>query len=289
MKKTALNMKIKFIGVGSAFTTSEYYQSNMLITSRSRRKMLVDCGSDARFALGECNINNYNLGDEIDAIYISHLHADHIGGMEWLACNTYFGPKQVKPKLFMEAQLMEKMWNNSLRGGLGSVEGKEMHLSDYFECRPLSYNASFLWEGIGFTLVEMPHVITEGRNHNSYGLVVKADGYEGSSVFITMDTQFQPDCIAAISEKVRLIFHDCETSPCKSIIHAHYEDLCTMHAEIKQKMWLYHYQPDPKYQPEADGFKGFIEKGQEFDFAEGQDLVFSGEKQSENGVVRQRL
>lgn len=265
-------MKIKFIGVGSAFTTPEYYQSNMLVTVRSGKKMLLDCGSDARFALSECNINNYNLGDEIDAIYISHLHADHIGGMEWLAFNTYFGPKRVKPKLFMEAQLMDQMWNNSLRGGLGCIEGKEMHLSDYFKCRPLSCNASFLWEGIGFTLVEMPHVITEGRNHNSYGLVVKAERYKGSSVFITMDTHFQPDCIAAISEKVRLIFHDCETSRYKSIIHTHYEDLCTLHAEIKQKMWLYHYQPNPDYNPEADGFKGFVKKGQEFNFTSDENV-----------------
>jgi len=34
-------MKIKFIGVGSAFTTQDYYQSNMLITARSGKDLLV--------------------------------------------------------------------------------------------------------------------------------------------------------------------------------------------------------------------------------------------------------
>lgn len=262
-------MKIKFIGVGSAFTRPKYYQSNMLITARSKKKMLVDCGSDARFALSECHIHNNNLGEEIDAVYISHLHADHIGGMEWLAFNTYFVPNRVTPKLFMEEKLMNEMWNHSLKAGLGCIEGKEMHLKDYFDCRPLSEEDSFLWEGISFTLVKMPHVITVGRCHNSFGLLVEEEEYKGPVVFITMDTQFQPDFISEISEKVDIIFHDCETSPFKSIIHTHYEDLCTLPAKIKQKMWLYHYQPDPDYKPaKDDGFKGFIEKGQVFDFTE---------------------
>jgi len=54
-------MKIKFIGVGSAFTTPDYYQPNILITARTGKKLLLDCGSDARFALAECNINGYNV------------------------------------------------------------------------------------------------------------------------------------------------------------------------------------------------------------------------------------
>jgi hypothetical protein len=52
----------------------------------------------------------------------------------------------------------------------------------------------------------------------------------------------------------------------QSNIHAHYEDLCTLPVNAKQKMWLYHYQPHPHYKPGADSFKGFIKKGQEFDF-----------------------
>lgn len=261
-------MKIKFIGVGSAFTTPEYYQSNMLIVARSGKKMLVDCGSDARFALSECNIHNRNLGEEIDAIYISHLHADHIGGMEWLAFNTYFCPKRVKPKLFIEEKLMHDMWNHSLKGGLGRIEGKEMHLSDYFDCRPMTNSDTFLWEGIRFTLVKMPHVVTDEKSHCSFGLLINEAEYDGPTVFITMDTQFRPDLVSEVAENVLVIFHDCETSPFKSIIHTHYDDLCTLPAGVKKKMWLYHYQPDPDCQPETDGFRGFVVKGQEFDFTE---------------------
>ena len=259
-------MKLKFIGVGSAFTSPEYYQSNMMITARSGKKMLLDCGSDARFALLECNITNRDVGEKIEAVFISHLHADHIGGMEWLAFNTYFGQTRRKPTLFTEEKLMNDMWNHSLKGGLGRIEGRVMHLADYFECRPIPENGAFLWEGIRFSLVKMPHVITKGSTHNSFGLVVREEDQEAHSLFITMDTQFQPEFISEMSKSMSVIFHDCETSPFKSIIHTHYEDLRTLNTDVKRKIWLYHYQPDPDYDAKADGFKGFIEKGQEFDF-----------------------
>ena len=179
---------------------------------------------------------------------------------------------------------MNEIWNHSLKGGLGCIAGKEMHLSDYFDCRPLSDNATFWWEGIRFTLAEMPHVTTNGGNHNSFGLLIKEENEE-PVVFITTDTQFQLEFISKISKKVSLIFHDCETSPFKSNIHAHYEDLCTLPAEIKQKMWLYHYQPDPHYKPEADGFKGFIKKGQEFYFTSEKNVLIRRRNISRMGLA----
>jgi len=38
-------MKIKFIGAGSAFTSPDYYQSNMLITSKSGKRLLPKNGN----------------------------------------------------------------------------------------------------------------------------------------------------------------------------------------------------------------------------------------------------
>jgi len=254
-------MKIKFIGVGSAFTTADYYQSNMLITATSGKRLLLDCGSDIRFTLAEHDIYAENIGEKIDAVYISHLHADHIGGMEWLAFNTYFAEKPRKLPLFMEAKTMEKMWENALKGGLECMEGQLAQLSDYFDCHPLGESDTFNWEGIEFTLVKFPHIITGSLNHYSYGLWLK----DGLTLFVTTDTQFQPDLLAEIGKEADVIFHDCETTPSPTTVHAHYEELCTLKDELKQKMWLYHYQPKPAYDPKDDGFKGFVVKGQEFD------------------------
>lgn len=71
-------MKLVFLGSGSAFTMQNR-QSNMIIELNGR-KLLIDVGSDIRFSL---KLMGYNFKD-IDEVYLSHLHADHIGGLEWL-------------------------------------------------------------------------------------------------------------------------------------------------------------------------------------------------------------
>lgn len=257
-------MKIRFIGVGSAFTTARYYQSNMLVGMDDGPYLLLDCGNDVRFALNECGIRHADLHRAIDAVYISHLHSDHVGGLEWLAFTTYFGPGP-RPKLYAQQRMLERLWEHSLQGGLGSIEGKMMHLTDYFDCYALPADGRFEWHGLRCSLVEMPHVLNGYDNHYSYGLVLHPRHSLHASAFISTDTRFVPDILERIAPKVELIFHECETAPHRSKIHTHYEELCSLPAHIKQKMWLYHYQPDPPYVPSADGFRGFVEKGQVFE------------------------
>ncbi len=254
-------MQIKFLGVGSAFTTQEYFQSNLQITAESGKKLLIDCGTDVRFSMMENSISN----EEIDAIYISHLHSDHIGGMEWMAFTTYFNPKKDRPRLFMEKELIKEIWESSLKGGLGSIEGKRMHLTDFFRCTGIPNEGTFEWERIQFTIIRMRHIMNGYKNLYSYGLIFRDLKTRSPWIFLTTDTQFQPGLINRMADQAALIFHDCETSPFKSTVHAHYDELKTLPLSVKRKMWLYHYQPNPVHQPEMDGFKGFVKKGQIFE------------------------
>ena len=80
-------MKITFLGTGSAFTTKNF-QTNTII-ERNGKRLLIDAGSDIRFSLQNIGLNYLN----IDAIYVTHLHADHVGGMEYLAFCNYFNPR----------------------------------------------------------------------------------------------------------------------------------------------------------------------------------------------------
>ncbi len=259
-------MKIKFIGVGAAFAESDYFHSNMLITANSGKRLLLDCGCDARFSLKEAGVCPDEITNEIDAVFISHLHSDHIGGMEWLAFSTYFLKEQKRLKLFMEKNIMAEMWENSLKGGLAHIGDQEMHLENYFNPIPLESDGTFEWEEIKFTLVKMPHIKSTHRVLYSYGLIIDNTKTDNKPIFISSDTIFKPDIIQPIAEKVSLLFHDCETSKSKTNVHAHYEELRTLPQNIKEKMWLYHYQPDADYDLKKDGFLGFIKKGQEFDF-----------------------
>lgn len=255
------SFQIQFLGAGSAFTVGDdNYQSNVLITAPSGKRLLLDCGSDARFSLHELGLKP----TDIDAVYISHPHADHIGGLEWLAFSTCFLPNRTKPKLQVSRMFVNDLWNKSLAGGLESIEGEMVDLDYYFEVKPVRANGAFVWEGIRFQLVQVVHIMNSFSIVPSFGLMFTLNGQR---IFFTSDTQFSPKQISKFYQMSDLILHDCETSNHASGVHAHYRDLCTLPPEIKRKMWLYHYQPGNKPNARGDGFAGFVCKHQVFEFA----------------------
>lgn len=254
-------MKLQFIGTGSAFTVGGNYHSNMLFEADNGKKLLIDCGSDARHALYELGMTQ----NDIDAVYISHLHADHIGGLEWLAFTTMFSPRGArKMPLICHKSLLKPLWN-ALSGGLCSLEDQDSGLETYFELQPISEEGCFTWQNVPFSIFQTVHQISNKIVQPSYGLETVVNR---KKVLLTTDTKFPhavDDSLRKKYETADIIFHDCETSPIKSSVHAHYNELSTLPWEIRKKMWLYHYQPGPLPDAIQDGFLGFIKKGQAFE------------------------
>ena len=259
-------MHVTFLGVGSAFTTIRYYQSNLLVTADNGKRMFIDCGSDARLSMAEWCLRSGCHDPVIDAVYISHLHADHIGGLEWLAFTTYFNPKAPKPRLYAVGEMLYPVWNHALRSGLEYIADKVTGLSDYFEPIEVFPGQPFLWQNIQFTPLRMLHVFNSVKPVYSYGLIIQEQNSEPALLF-TSDTVFDDVLIGHLetwAPKVQWLFQDCETSPFQTKVHAHYNELCALPASLKKKMWLYHYNPEPTFHPLEDGFLGFVSKGQTF-------------------------
>jgi ribonuclease BN (tRNA processing enzyme) len=254
-----MSYSLTFLGSGSAFypVWEGNFQSNMIITSPSGKRLLIDCGTNVHQSLHKQGLSIF----DIDAIYISHLHADHVGGLEETAFKTYFNPNAPKPKLYGNGKMLEFLWSDTLKGGLASIQGKIVTLNDYFDVKPVSRNSSFIWEDVEFTLIRTIHIMDGFDFVPSYGLMFVLNG---KKVFLTTDAQHCPNQINDFYNMSDIIFQDCETSPFKSGVHAHYTELKTLPDDIKNKMWLYHFQfgelPDAK----NDGFQGFVSMGQVF-------------------------
>ena len=273
-------MKLTFIGVGGAFTMKNW-QSNMLFETSLPtmtpgvnvhdsngevvRRMLLDCGGDARFALAALGLG----AKDIDAVYISHCHADHVGGLEWLGFSRYFSPG-TKPDLYINERLAGQLWNDSLRGGMAS-QGVILTLDSFFrQVFRVPKNDSFRWQNRKFQPIQTVHYMDGYEIVPSYGLLVSnPNNKDAGEAFITTDTQFCPRQIEDFYKRAYIIFQDCETydltGNIRSGVHAHYLDLKTLPAETKAKMWLYHYSDGELPDAVADGFAGFIQKGQSFD------------------------
>ncbi|MCF6775119.1 MBL fold metallo-hydrolase [Thiotrichales bacterium 19X7-9] len=254
-------MKLIFIGSGSAFITGEdNYNSNMLLVDeRTKAKLLIDCGSDARHSLYKAGYR-YN---DITHVYISHLHADHSGGLEWLALNNKFDPKCDKVNLFANETVIKEMWQHSLKAGLSTLQNEHCTLETFFNVFPIESNGAFTWNKIVFQTVQTVHVVSGYNLMPSFGLIFTINN---KKIFITTDTQFAPAQLIDLYNDADIIFQDCETSVIKSGVHAHFDELTTLDHSIKSKMWLYHYNNGNLPDAVKSGFKGFVKRGQIFGF-----------------------
>lgn len=255
-------MKLIFLGAGSAFTVgADNFQSNMLLVSEQGNKLLIDCGSDIRFSLHAAGFSYL----DITHIYISHLHADHVGGLEYVGFSTRFDPNCNKPNLYLSKELASELWNNTLSGGMRSIEGDIADLDTFFEVHKIDHYRYFCWEEIQFNLVKATHVNNGYFVTPSYGLFFEVDGIK---VFLTTDIQLCLEQSGEFYKRADIIFQDCETSRCPSRVHTNYKDLLTLPKRIRNKMWLYHYQPEPLPDAKKDGFCGFVKRGQTFEFSD---------------------
>jgi ribonuclease BN (tRNA processing enzyme) len=253
--------QLLFLGSGSAFTVgNDNYQSNILIMDENKNRLLIDCGSDIRFSLYDLEMSYKEITD----IYISHLHADHVGGLEYIAFGRKFDPHCTNPTLYLSKDVAQELWENSLSAGLRSVQNDLMTIDDYFNVQLISQTkSSFQWQGIHFELVKVTHIDNGFYVMPCYGLFFQINGI---NVFFTGDTQLCLLQLQSYYEKADIIFQDCELSVTPTTVHATFEELKKLPLEIKNKMWLYGYQPMLLPDYKEHGFLGFVKRAQSFYF-----------------------
>ena len=253
-------IKLIFLGSGSAFTIGNgNFQSNMLLVNDQEEKLLIDCGSDIRLSLYKEGFSH----SDITNIFISHLHCDHVGGLEYIGLTTKFDPNCQRPNLFLSKDIASKIWTNTLSGGMSAVEGDICDINDYFIVHKIDRHNSFSWSGIEFHLIPVIHVNTNFHIWPTYGLFFQINGQK---IWITADTQLNFESMQKYYLEADIIFHDCETSRYPTPVHARYPQLLTLPASIKHKIWLYGYHPGSLPEAEKDGFLGFVKRGQVFEF-----------------------
>ncbi len=264
-------MKVTFLGVGSAFSRKNG-NSNILIESGDV-KFLIDCSLACSAAL-----RKYGLSlQDITHVFITHLHADHITGLEEIAFMMRL-VYHTQITLLSTESLLDRLWTCSLRGGLEHIEltpGEKtpQTLNDFFEVCPLAPQE---W----VTICDSPHsgsphlkFLLKRTNHvkgmESYGLLVEeSPGGLEKRFFMSGDTKFDPALITDGAQNASIIFHDCQLHDSGEHningVHASYRQLQQLDPDIRRRMWLYHYGDEALPDAVGDGFAGFIKRLQSF-------------------------
>ncbi len=285
-------LTLTFLGTGSAFAKRND-NSNALVEAWRNSPdaqdapdatLLIDFGITGPAALhalgGEPGFAYLRADRRIDyrrieRVFVTHTHADHVGGMEELAfCNLNLQSDDPgaarRPRLLSGADVIERLWDQSLRGGLGVLRGREARLHDYFEPRPLeagSTSQEHLLDRYSLTPFRTDHVRVE-RAHDwpSYGLVLR-DEQTGRTAVYSGDTRHDE---AAFTDKLAaadIAFHEVLLGDDANPFHTRLDELMRWPADVRQRMWLYHYSDDwdaPRYADVAEHFAGFARPGRRY-------------------------
>ncbi len=244
---------LQWNGTGAAIN-AELGQTSFTISGEGDNGLLVDCGGTVPGRLQQ-------LGelDRITDVLITHMHADHIGGLESLAYHAYYVQQrmeegQLRLHLATEA-FRERLWEHCLKGAMEhavdfSLEPAIAGLDTYFD---VHVGTTVQVQGIPeVCLFPAVHVGTL----ENYGLRI------GDRVYYSGDTIETPTSL-----DFELIFHDHQfRAVTEPGVHVAYQELLdAIPREDRKRVHLVHsgLAVDPE-EPVRDGFAGIVLPGQKF-------------------------
>ncbi len=225
-----MSLHLQMLGTGSAFA-KKYYNNNALVQCNGA-KLLIDCGYTAPRALHELGITP----DQIDGILVTHLHADHIGGIEEMAFQLHYLYHK-KTKLFVPSLLQRTLWENSLKGSMESLQEGLTGLSSFFDVIILHEEQPLeCFDGIQVEIIRTEHI----PGKPSFSLVLN------QKIFYSADIRFSPDFLqneVVGARNCQHILHDCQLKG-PGIVHTALAELLSLPESIQSKIYLMHYDDD---------------------------------------------
>jgi ribonuclease BN (tRNA processing enzyme) len=224
--------EVVVIGVGDSF--SERHRSTALLLRCDGFQLAIDCPDMYRSALraaAERSGESLSLTD-IDHVLITHVHGDHMNGLEGAAFFKHFAQGR-RIELVSSPEVRATIWDRRLACSMGTLwDGarlRELTFDSYFTHAPLRWNDAI---EVGPFRIRARRTI---HHVPTSALLIEA---AGRTLGFSSDTAFDPELIAFLGS-ADLIIHETNYGPA----HTPYAALAALPAETRDRLRLIHY-PD---------------------------------------------
>ncbi len=231
-----MSFRLYALGVGDTFT--EKHHTHALLVEADGFRLAIDQPDSYRRVLRAAR---EKAGPEhaasldlfaIDDVIVTHVHGDHVNGLEGTAYFKFFAQKK-KLRLHTIRAVREALWDGRLVASMGRLWNgtafRELSFEDYFDWSEVPLDRATTIGPITVRARVTRHHVPTSALLLSYG---------GRTIGISSDTAFDRDLVAWLSE-ADLIVHETNHGPA----HTAYAELLTLPDAIKAKMRLVHY-PD---------------------------------------------
>jgi ribonuclease BN (tRNA processing enzyme) len=243
-----VSKQLLILGCGHSESLTHFNNNAAILTPSGN--LLIDCGHTIKHALHEQNMSIA----EVDAIFITHVHGDHVFGLERIAYEAKFIHNKRITLIFHES-IYQELWHETLKGSLGKIGEGEAQFSDYFDLNILKGDHFTIFE-TKYQLIPVKHT----PNKSTFGLLID------EKVFYSSDTTAIKDTMSLLNFEIA--FHDVTLSEFNPV-HATLDSLLAQYPEdINKKMYLMSYEDNfEQYQSTVNqAFKGFAYQGQRISF-----------------------
>ncbi len=216
-----MSWELRFLGVGGSQAV-ELGSASAVIERDGQPLLMIDCGQEALTAFMD------RFGHAPMALFITHVHMDHVAGLERLFYKIYFDPeRRGKVKLYVPATVVPYL-QARLADYPGIIAEGDANWWDAFQLVPVS--RGFWHQGFWFDVFPVRHHLPD----TAFGLRL-----QGSLVW-SGDTRPIPEMLARFADAGELVAHDCTLHGNPS--HSGLDDLEREYpAPLLARCVLYHY------------------------------------------------
>ncbi len=186
--KSADAIRVTMLGTGTPYPSAERFEAAILVEAGGKR-LLFDCGRGAVIRLSQAGVK----ASEIDAVFLTHLHSDHVVGLPDLWLTGWFLGRPDALELFGPSGT-KSMATHLAEAFAGDIAAREA-APENLPSAGVEITAKDIEEGIAYDeggVRVTAFLVDHGNVKPAFGYRVD---YGGHAVVISGDTNFSENLI----------------------------------------------------------------------------------------------